>query len=664
MTQEVYAMPGIGSQTPSYPNIPHITPSQRDSLLRSEADSLLLSAKAFVKAGDLPKALTVAQTGLEYYVQLRDYKSMGGAWHWIASIHYYQGNYKKALDGYEKSGNHYRRCNFTKGIAAAHSNQGAIHHALGHYPAALIQFKKAVKMARSLPTQQQTIISLHNIGAIYLELEDWENAQSYFEQTEAWCRKHGDRKTLSQVLIGLGDIQLQKGNYQEARSHFEDAQELAQELADRQRMLEALYKLGTVFKAQEVYEQSFVYYDQALRLARELDNALYQGRIATALGQLWLGQGSPNKALVRCTEAHALAQELNLIPEQAEACDCLYEANKMLSRNRQALQFYERLMGHRENLKAQETVQMMQQMEFEKELVLDSVAQVEKARRLKAKHYAELAQRKRQRNYLLLVAGVILVLSLGLYSRMLYIKKAKARLQVEKDRSEALLLNILPEKIAEELKEKGEVDAQYRKRVAILFSDFKGFTEIASQLGPQPLVEEINCCFKAFDHIMERYALEKIKTIGDAYMAAGGLPEEDGAAVKRMVRAALEMQRFMARRKKENNLLGKPAFDMRVGIHVGPIVAGIVGIKKFQYDVWGDTVNTASRMESHGAIGKVNISQDTYVLLQDQPDFAFAYRGRIPAKGKGDLAMYFVERVGHTPVVEVPWDKSERALIS
>ena len=235
-----------------------------------------------------------------------------------------------------------------------------------------------------------------------------------------------------------------------------------------------------------------------------------------------------------------------------------------------------------------------------------------------------------------------MVIALGVWSRLNYTKKAKARLQIEKDRSEHLLLNILPEEIADELKAKGFVDAQDFETASILFTDFKSFTETASKLSPQALVEEINVCFKAFDAIIEQYQIEKIKTIGDAYMAAGGLPKPDINAIKNTILAALDMQDFIVKQKKENDHLNKPAFDMRVGIHVGAVVAGIVGIKKFQYDIWGDTVNIASRIESNGETGKVNISQTTYDYIKNDTDFKFEYRGKIAAKGKGDIEMYFV----------------------
>lgn len=215
----------------------------------------------------------------------------------------------------------------------------------------------------------------------------------------------------------------------------------------------------------------------------------------------------------------------------------------------------------------------------------------------------------------------------------------------ERDRSENLLLNILPEETARELKEKGHSEARLFAQATVLFTDFAGFTALSEAMGPTELVSEINECFSAFDKTMEEYGLEKIKTIGDAYMAAGGLPEPARGSAVDAVLAALKMQSYIQQRFQENARVGKPGFSMRIGLHTGSVVAGIVGIKKFQYDIWGDTVNIASRMESSGAVGKVNISEATYQLVCTDPRFQFEARGHIQAKGKGEMEMYFVEAI-------------------
>ena len=213
-------------------------------------------------------------------------------------------------------------------------------------------------------------------------------------------------------------------------------------------------------------------------------------------------------------------------------------------------------------------------------------------------------------------------------------------LEQEKQKSDDLLLNILPAETAEELKSTGTAKAKRFDSVTVMFADFIGFSSIAERLEPEELVTEIDYCFRAFDEIMEMYGIEKIKTIGDAYMCVGGLPGTSSNAAVQVVRAAIEMQNFMHSIKEERIQIGQPYFEARIGIHSGPVVAGIVGIKKFAYDIWGDTVNIASRLEANGKSGKVNISRSTFMLIRDT--FKCSYRGKIHAKNKGEIDMYFV----------------------
>lgn len=220
----------------------------------------------------------------------------------------------------------------------------------------------------------------------------------------------------------------------------------------------------------------------------------------------------------------------------------------------------------------------------------------------------------------------------------------KKEVERQRNRSDELLENILPSEVAEELKANGSAAAKHFGNVTVMFTDVKGFTQISEKLTPSELVAEIHACFKVYDEIVDKHKIEKIKTIGDSYMCAGGLPVVNTTNAADVVHAALEIQQFMKQNAEQKRKEGKEPFEIRIGIHSGPVVAGIVGIRKFAYDIWGDTVNVASRMESSSEVGKVNISQHTYDLIKDNPDFKFESRGKIEAKHKGEIEMYFVEQ--------------------
>ncbi len=221
-----------------------------------------------------------------------------------------------------------------------------------------------------------------------------------------------------------------------------------------------------------------------------------------------------------------------------------------------------------------------------------------------------------------------------------------AALMEEKKKGDDLLRNILPAEVAEELKQKGTSAARHYEEVSVLFTDMVDFTSLAEQLDAQELVRELNECFTAFDQIIERNGLEKIKTIGDAYMAVCGLPQSDARHAHKTVQAALEIRDFVGTRMAATHPANavfphRTDLQIRIGIHSGPVVAGIIGVKKFAYDIWGDTVNTAARMEQHGEAGRLNISSATYALIKDA--FICTPRGKVVAKNKGEIEMYFVE---------------------
>lgn len=214
---------------------------------------------------------------------------------------------------------------------------------------------------------------------------------------------------------------------------------------------------------------------------------------------------------------------------------------------------------------------------------------------------------------------------------------------LERKKSDDLLLNILPSITAIELKENGAAKPQTYESVSVLFTDFKNFTTLSENIAPEKLVDNLNQYFSEFDQIVQKHNLEKIKTVGDAYMAAGGLPVPNATHAKDTILAALEIQAFIQKWKKYQIEHKELVWDLRIGIHTGKVVSGVVGKHKFSYDIWGDTVNIASRMESNGQPGKINISATTFDLVQTH--FHCTPRGKMEVKGKGKMDMYFVDSV-------------------
>lgn len=250
--------------------------------------------------------------------------------------------------------------------------------------------------------------------------------------------------------------------------------------------------------------------------------------------------------------------------------------------------------------------------------------------KLSVDHYVEQA-------LYLFWTGIICVFSVYLYEKL---KKqeftAQRELEIAQQQSEKLLLNILPSVIAQQLKTQPTTIADIFHEVTVLFADIVGFTELSSQTSPPQLVELLNQIFSMFDELAEKHGIEKIKTIGDAYMAVAGLPNYRSDHAFAIANMALDMQNAVHQFNYDYGL----SFSIRVGISTGPVVAGVIGLKKFAYDLWGDTVNTASRMESHGIPDHIQVCEATYHLLKN--DYLLEKRGLIAIKGKGEMTTYLL----------------------
>lgn len=274
-------------------------------------------------------------------------------------------------------------------------------------------------------------------------------------------------------------------------------------------------------------------------------------------------------------------------------------------------------------------------------------AAAEQKKQHEATQQETIQQKDRERNILF---GVLALCAIGFiwffYSRQRAnrriageLAEKNALIEEKRRRSEQLLLNILPRNVAAELTVRNKVAARRYERATVMFVDFVGFTQAAERLQPEDVVAELDFCFSRFDAIIGRYRIEKIKTVGDAYICASGLSDRNEHPAD-MIRAALEMQAFLQDLQTKREAEGRPHFEARIGIHFGPVVAGVVGAKKFAYDIWGDTVNTAARMEETCEPGRVNVSGAVYEMAQS--DFQWTFRGKVSAKNKSEMAMYYV----------------------
>ncbi len=521
-----------------------------------------------------------------------------------------------------------------KWLVQAYFNEGSALRMLGDLEGALKAYFKSLEYARARGDKKGEGNVYVALGDVYSVSGAHQNSIDYYSKAIQIFREIKDSDILATALFNLGDEYLNQDNLVAAITHFSESALLFELLGYDIGVAYNLGNMGKVYAMQGDDQLALANINEAIAILEIQQDYYGISEYLASMADIYLSRNDLPAALDYAERSFELASSYGLRDQLSDTNLKLAKIHERLGNTYLSYQYYKDHIAYRDSISNLVSIQKMADLETSyqvsrKQAEVDLLNQQKKTQKIIAFSTG---------------AGMFLigVIAFGLYRRNIFIQKTKRLIEKEKDRSDALLLNILPFEIAEELKANGSAEAREFDKVSILFTDFKEFTETAEKLSAQELVLEINHCFIAFDHICEEFELEKIKTIGDSFMAAGGIPMPSELAVKNMVLAGLKMQRFITERKKQLEAEGKPAFSMRLGIHTGPVVAGIVGVKKFQYDLWGDTVNTASRMESNGEVGKVNISRHTYELLRANHEFLFEKRGKIMVKGKGDLQMYFV----------------------
>lgn len=516
--------------------------------------------------------------------------------------------------------------------------------------------QRFAKASKAEQVQIATQIALDN------KSPDPRKATTWAEKAYVAAQAIGNQGSMAQASFIAAEAFIFQKNNGQAKAKFERAAIHAENLGDFVMVSDCYRQLINIASKDNDTKNSVRYGTLAADLLRKKGGGSSSGNRAQSgvPDNRWEGVQKENEALQR--EISSLRQQMaknstveqRLGGEKAKFADAQRQADKIKQEAEQQNKALESQISHMssenaKNLLLQENYKRQKEkIESEKKrLQAEQKAEIAEKEAELQKAENDATQSNQLRNMMMIgLAGLSGILLL-LFNRFRANQKAKKVLEekskiIEKEqqRSEELLLNILPPSIAEELKRNGRAKARSVDEVTVLFTDFKNFTSIAEKLTPEQLVAELDYCFKGFDFIISQYNIEKIKTIGDAYMCAAGLTPNSGNAIK-MVKAATEMQEFLKDYREEKIAKNEPYFEARIGIHTGPVVAGVVGNKKFAYDIWGDTVNLAARMEQNSEPNRVNISESTYWKVKY--DFNCQFRGKLAVKNKGEVEMYFVE---------------------
>ena len=502
----------------------------------------------------------------------------------------------------------------------------------GENTEALKSFLKSLDYANRTGDNKGIGSLMISIAGTYTATDNFNNAQTYYSKGIQILRKVNDSVKIATALLNAGDDYFNSGKLDSALIYTKESEIIFEKINYPIGQAYSLGNVGMIYAEQERDKLAEVNINKAISILEELEDYYPITVYLTFMSDIYLRKNNFPAALNYAQRSLELATLYGLKEQLGEANLKLSELYEIKGDQASAYKHYRAHIAYRDSVQNIEAVQQMANLRTNYEV---SQKQIE----------IDLAEQreKYQRNISIGIGAVLLligIMAIGLYRRNKFIRKTKQIIEEERDRSDRLLLNILPEETAEELKNYGTVKAKKYEATTVLFTDFKNFTSYSEKLSPEALVKTVGFYFSKFDAIMEKYGLEKIKTIGDAYMCAGGLNDDEKDHAYRMVLAALEIVAFVEETKNDVTA-SELTFDIRIGINTGPVVAGVVGTTKFAYDIWGDAVNVASRMESMSEPGRINISENTYAMIKEEADCE--YRGEIEVKNRGKLKMYFVK---------------------
>ncbi len=592
-------------------------------------NALLDESKSLV-GSDSAKAVNLALQAKEMAHELKYYKGEAYALKGIGMVYYMKGKYAETLDYWNQSLQIFEDIKFDAGISNMLNNIGAIYFNQGADAKALEYSLRSLQMAEKIGDTLRMITTLGNIGSIYHNKKD-PKALDYLLKAIPLFKNNKHVFEYVVVTGDIGEIYFDNKEDSSALEYFEKSIKAADTTYSSAFSVNGI---GKLYLREGKLTGALQYHNKALGIARKFGDNLQVVRSYRGIADVYMKQGNTSLAIDYYKQAKTIAEGMDDL--KVELKDLYQDMATAYSKNKDfsSAYLYKSLYADlKDSLYNIETKKKLNQLQFDIELSKKEV-EIDLAD-------VQLKRQKFAKWVLVVGLGMVMMITLLIFRSYRIKARTNKILDHQKVEIENLLLNILPSEVAKELQVTGSATPRNYESASVMFTDFKGFTSIADKMAPQELVEELNTCFIAFDNIIGKYNLEKIKTIGDSYMCAGGIPTPDEDHVFNMIKASLEIKDYIVQNNKRRGEEGLEPWYLRIGIHVGPLVAGVVGKKKYAYDIWGGTVNIASRMESNGEPGKVNISSDTYELIKDKYDCI--YRGKIFAKNIGEIDMYFIE---------------------
>lgn len=606
-------------------------------------------------------------------------------WNGLGVVEEIRGDFKKAIENYEKALALRQSLGDQRGSAGVLTNIGKANQSLGKLQESISRQRESLAIYESLKDTIRIARVYVNISALMSTNGAYTEAFGELNKARLLIENKNDLPTKIKIYSQFGHNCYDIDMFEKSREWCQKSLQLRQQIGDSLDIADGLVDLANALdelNSEDSSKLAVQYYLQANNIFRAFEDSSRIASVCNNLGDAYKHLKRYSEALKVLHESERIFLEHDDQPGLLNTYNTLNDVFSRLNKPKESLRYIQRYFDIAEKIgnenyklsalkdfarayaqlgkyaKAYEYQKQYNDLRFkvmddkrsqniETQQALTDVQERQRA----LDRSVVINERRKAQLIALLVGAVLLILLVALlFSRNRLRARANRLLTTknetierERHRADTLLQNILPGKTAEELKTNGTVKPVYYESVTVLFSDFKNFTTIAESMSPGDLVRELDEYFRLFDAIVLRHGLEKIKTIGDAYMCAGGLPEPNETHAQDTVRAALEMQQTIRALAKKKAAEGKPFFEMRIGINTGPVVAGVVGSHKFAYDIWGDTVNTAARLEQGSEPGKINISETTWEKVRQA--YSCKFRGKLPAKNKGEIAMYFVENI-------------------